>query len=558
MSELTQLWTAEGRALIAAPEKKPWQEHPRPTLQRDAWLCLNGEWDFTAADPSHAPAVFDRRILVPFPPESALSGIGTVFPDGTGLWYRRAFTLPDALKCGRVLLHFGAADQFAHVFLNGVPLGSHEGGYSRFSFDITDALIPGENILTVCVTDELDSHILPYGKQRRRRGGMWYTPVSGLWQTVWLEGVPDSYISDIFFRTSGERVFAEIGGMDSGNLRVTTPAGDIDIPFSGGKAEFVLPAARRWSPDDPYLYYVTAAAGSDIVRTYFAVRDLEIKTVDGYPRLCLNGAPYFFCGVLDQGYYPDGIFTPAAPSLFSSDIKAMKALGFNTLRKHIKVEPELFYYACDRLGMIVFQDMVNNGRYSFIGDTALPTVGFKKRGDRRRHKDPAIRRAFIRGMEDTVRQVRVHPSVCYYTIFNEGWGQFCGNDQYRRLRALDDTRFIDTASGWFSCRDSDVESLHIYFKPIKLPRRSSRPLVLSEFGGYSFKLPGHSMNTQKTFGYRFFTDRDSFRAALRRLFEDEILPARDRGLCAAIYTQLSDVEDETNGLLTYDRFFKFG
>ncbi len=554
MQKTVELWTKEGRALCGTP----WQEYPRPTLCRDGWLCLNGEWDFTAAPSTLEPPAFDRRITVPFPPESRLSGIGTVFPDGTGLWYRRTFELPSGFVRGRVLLHFGAADQTAQVFLNGSPLGTHEGGYSHFTFDITDALAAGTNTLTVCVTDELDRCILPYGKQRHRRGGMWYTPVSGLWQTVWIESVPERYIDDIYFHTAGDRVFAEISGISDGSILISTPDGDMTVPFSGGKAEFVLKNARRWSPEDPYLYYTTVTAGDDEVKTYFAVRDLEIKTIGAHPRLCLNGSEYFFCGVLDQGYYPDGIFTPAAPELFEADIKAMKSLGFNTLRKHIKVEPELFYYACDRLGMVVFQDMVNNGRYSFLRDTALPTIGIKSLGDHGMHKDPATRRAFVRGMEETVMQVRRHPSVCYYTIFNEGWGQFCGNEQYRRLRALDSTRFIDTASGWFRCRESDVESLHIYFKPIKLPRKSRKPIVLSEFGGYSFKLPGHAFNTEKTYGYRFFDDRDKFKEALRRLFEDEVLPAREHGLCAAIYTQLSDVEDETNGLLTYDRFFKLG
>lgn len=554
--EFAELWTDAGLALRDSGEG-PWQEYPRPSLRRESYLCLNGEWEFAATDASREPTAFDRRITVPFPPESRLSGIATVFPDGTGLWYRRRFTLPEGFCRGRVILHFGAADQTARVWLNGKPLGSHEGGYSHFSFDMTDTLTAGENLLTVCVTDELDSHILPYGKQKHKRGGMWYTPVSGIWQTVWAESVPAEYIRDILFETHGDRVFARIDGASAGEIRVFTPGGELSVPFSDGRAEFTLDSPRLWSPEDPYLYRAEVTAGEDKIRTYFAVRSLEIKTVGGFPRLCLNGKEYFFCGVLDQGYYPDGIFTPASPSLFEDDITAMKSLGFNTLRKHIKVEPELFYYACDRLGMVVFQDMVNNGRYSFLRDTALPTIGIKGLPDRRmhrdrRHRDGRTREAFMRGMEETVGAVRRHPSVCYYTIFNEGWGQFCGDDAYRRLRALDDTRFIDTASGWFRCRESDVESLHVYFKPVKMPK-SQRPIVLSEFGGYSYKLPGHAYNTEKTYGYRFFDDPEKFEAALRRLFDDEVLPARGRGLSAAIYTQLSDVEDETNGLLTYDR-----
>lgn len=307
--EFAELWTDAGLALRDSGEG-PWQEYPRPSLRRESYLCLNGEWEFAATDASREPTAFDRRITVPFPPESRLSGIATVFPDGTGLWYRRRFTLPEGFCRGRVILHFGAADQTARVWLNGKPLGSHEGGYSHFSFDMTDTLTAGENLLTVCVTDELDSHILPYGKQKHKRGGMWYTPVSGIWQTVWAESVPAEYIRDILFETHGDRVFARIDGASAGEIRVFTPGGELSVPFSDGRAEFTLDSPRLWSPEDPYLYRAEVTAGEDKIRTYFAVRSLEIKTVGGFPRLCLNGKEYFFCGVLDQGYYPDGISRP--------------------------------------------------------------------------------------------------------------------------------------------------------------------------------------------------------------------------------------------------------
>jgi beta-galactosidase/beta-glucuronidase len=269
--------------------------------------------------------------------------------------------------------------------------------------------------------------------------------------------------------------------------------------------------------------------------------------------MCLNGKPYFFHGLLDQGYFSDGIFTPASPTGYERDIKAMKALGFNTLRKHIKVEPAVFYHLCDRLGMVVFQDMVNNGDYSFLRDTALPTVGLLKRDDTRLHRDPKTRWAFLTHMEQTVEQLRRHPSICLWTIFNEGWGQFCGTEAYRKLKALDDTRFIDTASGWFMGCESDLDSRHIYFRPVKL-KAGDKPLYLSEFGGYSCKLPAHSFNLDKTYGYRFFTEPARFGEALHALYREQVIPAiESEGLCATVLTQLSDVEDETNGLWTYDR-----
>ena len=274
--------------------------------------------------------------------------------------------------------------------------------------------------------------------------------------------------------------------------------------------------------------------------------------MDGIPRLCLNGKPYFLHALLDQGYFSDGIYIPAAPEAYTRDILAMKELGFNTLRKHIKVEPEQFYYDCDRLGMLVMQDMVNNGRYSFLRDTALPTIGVKSLSDTRLHRDRSTREAFLRGMESTVRQLYNHPCICYWTIFNEGWGQFDGTAAYRRLRELDPTRFIDTASGWFKGVESDVDSEHIYFKPVKLAY-GDKPMVLSEFGGYACKPAGHAFNPKGTYGYRFFAEQADFEDALIRLYEDEIIPAVSRGLCAAVYTQVSDVEDETNGLLSYDR-----
>ena len=296
---------------------------------------------------------------------------------------------------------------------------------------------------------------------------------------------------------------------------------------------------------------MTLKSGNDTVRSYFALRTVSIENVNGKPYILLNEKPYFFHGLLDQGYFSDGIYLPASPEGYRFDIQTMKSLGFNMLRKHIKIEPDIFYYECDRLGMIVFQDMVNNGKYHFLLDTALPTIGLKKGishpADKRRQT------LFESSAKETLSHLYNHPCVCYYTIFNEGWGQYDADRLYDELKAFDPTRIFDTTSGWFTEKKSDVKSEHIYFKKIQLSE-GERPLVLSEFGGYSYKVSGHAFNLSKNYGYRFFDKQDAFMNAIETLYHTEILPMiREKGLCATVLTQVSDVEDETNGLLTYDR-----
>ncbi len=534
-----ELWTAQGQNLAGTP----WTNYPRPQMRRESYVNLNGQWAFACGD-------FAGTILVPFCPESRLSGVNQHFSEGEQMRYRRKLELPEGFNIGRVLLHIGAADQHLECYVNQKKVGTHHGGYTPMTFDITDAL-GTENELELRITDDLRDLSMPYGKQvlPQKRGGMWYTPVSGIWQSVWLESVPEQYIHRL-----------KIENRDYGVVISTEPkmAGTITVDGLGefvltdGMAEIEPQNPRLWSPEDPQLYDFTVTCGEDTVHSYFALRKLEIQNVDGLPRLCLNGKPYFFHGLLDQGYWPDGIYTPADPSLFAEDILAMKALGFNTLRKHIKIEPQEFYYQCDRLGMVVFQDMVNNGPYSFLRDTALPTVGFQKLPDKRMHKDPKSRREFMTCMEETVHQLENYPCICYWTIFNEGWGQFDADSAYDALRKLDGTRFVDATSGWFRRKKSDVDSRHVYFRKVKL-KASDKPLVLSEFGGYSFKPHGHVFNTESTYGYGKFEDLEAFQNALTALYTEQIIPAKEAGLCAAIYTQVSDVEDETNGLLSYDR-----
>ena len=546
--EFFDLYTPEGEQI----SQQPWQSYPRPQMRRNSFFNLNGSWDFEVSSCPDLPEQFSKTIMVPFPPQSLLSGIHTEIPEDHFLFYRKQFSRPSGSLNGRTLLHIGAADQIAVVWLNGTFLGEHIGGYESFSFDVT-AFLQAENTLIIRVIDQMSRHILPYGKQRAKRGGMWYTPVSGIWQTVWMEQVPEQYIRSLQIET-GEN-WAELtvnGDVPEGLVSVQTPEGILQFPLVQNTARIELTSPRLWSPEDPYLYECTVQSGEDSVQTYFALRTLSREKINGIQRLCLNGKPYFFHGLLDQGYWSDGLFTPADPICYEKDILAMKSLGFNTLRKHIKAEPEQFYYDCDRLGMIVFQDMVNNGDYHFLRDTALPTIGFKKRNDRNLHRDPETRQAFLHAMETTVQCLKNHPCICYWTIFNEGWGQFESTAAYHRLKELDHTRFIASVSGWFKGGDSDVTTEHVYFKPFR-PKQTDKPLVLSEFGGYAFMPEGHAFHPGKEYGYRHYKTREEFAKGIQTLYQNEIIPAVKQGLCAAIYTQVSDVEDETNGLFSFDR-----
>ena len=524
-----------------------WTEHPNPQFKRDLYLSLCGEWQLSVAKGSSKTEL--GIITVPFPPESRLSKINRALKKGEKYIYSKDFSIPDNMQSSRILLHFGAVDMIAEVSLNGKYIGKHIGGYLPFSFEITDELREGKNLLTVEVTDHFDKD-QAWGKQRKKRGGMWYTATSGIWQSVWLEAVPKSYIRSLKITPTLNSVTIETDGGEDEKLLTLTSSGR-SYKFNGNKATIEIDSPRLWSPEDPYLYEFTLECGTDRISSYFALRTVGIKKINGKSYICLNEKPYFFHGLLDQGYFSDGIYTPATPKGLENDVLQMKALGFNTLRKHIKIEHALFYYYCDKHGMIVFQDMVNSGGYSFLLDTALPTIGFKKGLDRPAPK--SRRQIFEENSAETVNLLYNHPSVCYYTIFNEGWGQFDADGNYKRLKALDPSRVWDATSGWFVEKESDVVSEHVYFKKLDLKTTPDRPLVLSEFGGYAHKIADHSFNLDKTYGYSKLDNRESFIAALERLYLDEVLPMIDRGLCATVYTQVSDVEDETNGLLTYDR-----
>jgi hypothetical protein len=521
-----------------------WSEYPRPQMKRDSYMSLCGEWALSVMSGEEIDL---GMIKVPFPPEARLSGIERNKKKFEVYKYTKKFTLPEEMKNKRIILHFGAVDQIFMLKINESNLDLLAGGYLPVEFDITDYMINGENVIQVDVIDDLDKD-LAYGKQSDKRGGMWYTPISGIWQAVWLEAVPENYIKRIKMTPSLDSVKFKIKGGDS--EKVITLAGK-KYRFEGNEFELKVEDPHLWTPEDPYLYEFSLESGNDKICSYFALRTIGIDKIGDKSYITLNQKPYFFHGLLDQGYYSDGIYTPATPEGYKYDILKMKELGFNMLRKHIKIEPELFYYYCDKYGMIVFQDMVNSGKYSFPIDTVLPTIGMRKGIS---HRASDIRRTtFEADSAMTVALLYNHPSVVYYTIFNEGWGQFDADENYHRLKALDPTRIWDATSGWFAEKESDVTSEHIYFKKLNLKNDPNRPLILSEFGGYSCKIENHSFNLDNTYGYRFFTDTESFSKELKSLYLDEVIPMIDRGLCATVYTQVSDVEDETNGLVTYDR-----
>ncbi len=545
-NKFNKLLTAHGENL---PET-PWDIYPRPKFKRDSFFNLNGYWDFKVFS-TNGTMEYDGKILVPFSPESILSGINYVFNESSTLHYTKTFNLPENFNKGKVILHFGAVDQIAKIYVNGCFVAEHIGGYIPFSVDITKYL-QQTNVIKVKVNDNLSKFILPYGKQCYNRSGMWYTPTSGIWQTVWLESVPINYIEKIDVKVVENKATIKVFGVKSATITVYTSDGEITKQTEDQVCKFIFDNPEKWSPENPYLYYFDVKTGDDKITSYFAIRDLSIKEYNGIKRLCLNGKPYFFHGLLDQGYYSDGLLTPASPELFESEIKKVKALGFNTLRKHIKIEPQTFYYDCDRLGIIVWQDMINNGNYKFFRDTVLPTIGLIRKKDKHLHRNKLQRKAFIDTMTETVNLLKEHPSIVCWTIFNEGWGQFDSDSAYDILKNLDDTRFIDTTSGWFENNKSDLKSLHIYFRKLKI-KRSKKPIVISEFGGYAHKVDGHTFHPTKIHGYGITKTRKEFVDRIRKTYIEEVLPLIKSGLCATIYTQVSDIEDEINGLITYDR-----
>ena len=540
----------------------PHNEHPCPQSMRKNWLCLNGEWSLKKLD-AQGKEGYNGKILVPFSPETLNSGVeeGFVLRTGEKLVYKCAFAVESGLLLGRAVLHFGAVDCDAAVFLNGRNIGTHHGGYTAFSFDVTDELKEGANELVVECTDEGTRDGSSRGKQSDKPGGIWYTPQSGIWQTVWMEFMPKAHIGRFFIKPNAMGKTVKITVENTEELEISVFDGESEIIKERFVGEIVLSYDfNLWSPETPYLYdFVLRHPSGDEVASYFGVRSFG-KTTDknGIARLTLNGKPYFFNGVLDQGYWSDGMLTYPCDRAAIEELSLLKKMGFNTVRKHIKLEPMRWYYHCDRLGLVVWQDFVNGGgEYKFTHIAAFPFLGFHHRDDDYAYfarKNEGGRYAFIRESEETMRQLYNCVCVGVWVPFNEGWGQFDSAKMTEFVRAYDDTRIIDSVSGWHDqgVGKTELKSLHTYYTKLRVPK-DVRPVVLSEFGGYSMKVEGHVFAEDKEFGYKKFKTQEGLYEALKKLYLKKLAPLIDKGLCSCIYTQVSDVEEEINGLVTYDR-----
>lgn len=592
---MKQLYTRWGKNL---DRDHVLEEYPRPLLMREDYQILNGWWDYAFTIDYKRPQQYEGRILVPFSPETALSGAGRQLKPDEYLWYRRNFNLPGWERekgQNRILLHFGAVDQSCEVRINGHKVKRHTGGYLPFEVDISRYAQESANELIVAVKDLSDTSYHSKGKQKLNAGGMFYTAQSGIWQTVWLEKVPETYIKEIKTVPDIEKKIIRIKvsssySTDKKNVDKLSRNLPIEIKIrkpglypdpvvkpsqistedmletavlavSDKWIEIPIESISLWNCETPYLYYFEVKLGDDRAISYFAMRkfSLETKVHEEFPRICLNGEVQFQNGVLDQGYWPESLYTPPSDAAMIFDIQEMKKTGFNMVRKHLKIEPQRWYYHCDRLGIVVWQDMVNGGSYYkhwFVtyGATLLSWLRIPMRDVYPRllsREAKAGRLEFIREMKETIRLLGNHPSIAAWVIFNEGWGQFQTEDMTRIVRRLDPNRLIDQASGWFDQGGGDFSSLHNYFFKLFIRPERERASVLSEFGGYSYREPGHCAK-EKLYGYGICKNKKD----LEKRFLERGQGVRNlipQGLSASIYTQWTDVEEEVNGVFTYDR-----
>ena len=573
------------------------QEYPRPNLVRDSYFNLNGKWECRINE-SETADFYDETIIVPFSPESMLSGVGKIVMPHQRLHYRKKFTLPEGFKKSRVLLHFGAVDQECSVVVNGIRGGGHKGGYLPFHFDITDSLRQGENVLTLSVTDRTEQSPHARGKQKLQKKGkyasLFYTPQSGIWKTVWMESVEKAYIEDVRItplyddssvrfeitvlnacKTSGAETSGgkASGGETSGTVLLAVldrgvEIGQAEITVRQEKEikqvisqEIKLDGFKPWTPDTPHLYDVIIRYGEDEVRSYFGMRKLSTgRDGKGILRFFLNNKPYFFNGILDQGYWPESLMTAPSDEALVYDIIKLKEMGYNTIRKHVKIEAERFYYHCDRLGMMVWQDMPNGGgEYNMVFVTHLPNASDRfARGVSDRHygifkrKDGEGRRQYYTDLKNMVSTLYNYPSIAVWVPFNEGWGQFDAAKATKEVREIDSGRLINEACGWFDQGGGDMYSIHNYRHKLKVKPQQDRVVALTEYGGYAYPVEEH-LSCKKEFGYQHYHSTEELTQNYKRLWEEEIYPNLQYGLCSAIYTQTSDIEEEINGVLTYDR-----
>ena len=545
---LTTPWTASVR-----PER-PLPEHPRPQLTRAKWTNLNGLWDYAIRSKDDAqPAQFDGRILVPFAVESALSGVKKPLTPDQRLWYRRTFSYTPA-KNARLLLHFGAVDWRAEVSVNGKPVGTHEGGYDPFTFDVTGALKPGaEQELVVVVSDPTDTALIPRGKQVLNPNGIWYTAVSGIWQTVWIEPVPVRHVTGLSMipDPDGKRLRLTVQASGAGEFTaIARYRGAVAGRIAGATGKEVsLPVGdpHLWDPDHPELYDLDIALkGGDAVKSYFAMRTVETRPdAAGHLRVFLNHKPLFLIGPLDQGWWPDGLYTAPTDDALRFDIEALKKMGFNMARKHVKVEPARWYYWCDKLGFLVWQDMPS-------AMTRTPPTSVRKGAAADAVFPPGQAAAWEHELKAIIHSLINEPCIIVWVPFNEGWGQHSTNDVLQMVKALDPTRLVDAPSGWEDRGWGDFKDMHEYPGPNMFPVMKDRVSVLGEFGGLGLPLPGHLWWDKRNWGYRTFEDQAKLQAGYEGLME-KLASLVQQGLAAAVYTQTTDVEGEVNGLMTYDR-----
>ena len=572
---LIQLTTTWGEML---DKEHIWQEYPRPQMQREHFQMLHGEWDYAIVPQSEEYSFESQgKILVPFSPEAYLSGVGRQLQPNEYLWYQRALTFTKEEcqrkeKKERCILHFDAVDQQAVVYVNDIEVAKHYGGYLPFEVDITEYISDAPCTLKVRVQDDSDTSYHTRGKQTLKRGGMFYTAQSGIWQSVWYEWVPENYVRKLKITPDYDSACVKIQ-IDSTtrfdtlqiNLEDKEAQYEVLEVSEDGKQQLVLKFTdgkfKSWSPEEPYLYDFTLKADSDEIHGYFAMRSFAVeKDAKGIPRFCLNHKPYFLNGLLDQGYWPDGLMTAPCDEAFIYDIELAKKTGFNMIRKHIKIEPLRWYYHCDRMGMIVWQDMVNGGTtynmmWACYMPTGLPFLGRVIKDNLYgifARKSEEGRRLWEEECKGTVEHLYNVPSISTWVPFNEAWGQFDAARVAEDVKSQDPTRTVDHASGWFDQKAGDFNSVHNYFRKLKVEKDEKRAFVISEYGGYACHISGHS-SVDRIFGYKKFDTLGDLSNAYHELYEGQVLPLIEKGLSGVVYTQLSDVEEEVNGLATYDR-----